>query len=144
MPNNVKYKRKQKFPPKILEWISIIPKGHSKPYFVSSKGEIDKKNYSEECIEKRLLPFIKKYHKNEEIMFWPDLAWAHYANMTKDAFSRLEISCVSEEENPPNCPQIRPIEDFWAEHKRQVYEGGWEAKTTEELKKRILLKLNKY
>jgi hypothetical protein len=66
VPNNVKYKRKQKFPPKILVWISISPKGHSKPYFVSSKGTINKKNYSKECIEKRLVPFIKKYHKNNK------------------------------------------------------------------------------
>jgi len=43
--------------------------------------------------------------------------------------------------NPPNCPQIRPIEDFWAALKQEVYAGGWEAKSDRQLKQRIRLKL---
>jgi len=43
--------------------------------------------------------------------------------------------------NPPNCPQIRPIEDFWAALKQEVYAGGWEAKSDCQLKQRIRLKL---
>lgn len=39
--------------------------------------------------------------------------------------------------NPPNVPKARPIEDFWGLLCQKVYEHGWEAKSTEELKKKI-------
>ena len=44
---------------------------------------------------------------------------------------------VRREENPPNVPQLRPIEDFWGLVKQEVYRGGWEATSEDQLKRRI-------
>jgi transposase len=40
----------------------------------------------------------------------------------------LKIKYVSKEENPPNVPQIRPIENFWANLKRKVYSINYRSK----------------
>jgi hypothetical protein len=36
----------------------------------------------------------------------------------------LKIEYIPKEENPPNVPQIRPIENFWADMKRKVYSNN--------------------
>jgi hypothetical protein len=38
---------------------------------------------------------------------------------------------------PPNVLQERPIENFWGLLAHKVYEGGWEAKTEQQLIRRI-------
>ena len=48
---------------------------------------------------------------------------------------------MKKEENSPNCPQLRPIENFWAIWKQKVYEGGYEAKNLNQLKNRMKKKL---
>ena len=40
-------------------------------------------------------------------------------------------------------PEARPIEDFWAHLKRNVYIDGWQAKNIDQLKKRISDRLKK-
>ena len=44
---------------------------------------------------------------------------------------------VTKDQNPPNAPQIRPIERFWANLKTLVYEGNWVAENREQLIRRI-------
>ena len=39
--------------------------------------------------------------------------------------------------NPPNVPQMRPIEIFWAILKRKVYSDDWTAESIEHLIKKI-------
>jgi hypothetical protein len=46
--------------------------------------------------------------------------------------------------NPPNVPQARPIENLWGILTQKVYEGGWEAKTQQELISRIQSQLKKF
>ena len=40
-------------------------------------------------------------------------------------------------QNPPNVPQLRPIEDSWGLVNQGVYKGGWEAKSEASLQARI-------
>ena len=54
-------------------------------------------------------------------MFWPDLATAHYARATATSLTEAEVPTVTREMNPPNVPQLRPIEDFWGFLKQEVY-----------------------
>jgi transposase len=42
---------------------------------------------------------------------------------------------VPKDLNPPNVPQLRSIERFWANLKRKVYENGWTAKSVDLVKK---------
>ena len=37
-----------------------------------------------------------------------------------------------------NLPKARPIEDFWANLKAEVYKGDWRASNLDELQKRIV------
>ena len=50
------------------------------------------------------------------------------------------IAFVEKDENPPNAPQIRPIENYWGILKMRVYEGNWSAKDREALIRRIKIK----
>ena len=45
--------------------------------------------------------------------------------------------------NPANVPKARPIEDFWANLKAEVYSGGWKATTLKKLENIIKLCLSK-
>ena len=35
--------------------------------------------YLEQCLRKRLVLFIRRYHQGKKILFWPYLATSHYA-----------------------------------------------------------------
>ena len=50
------------------------------------------------------------------------------------------IAFVEKIDNPPNAPQIRPIENYWGILKMKVYEGNWTAKTRDHLIRRIKMK----
>ena len=115
----------------------------SRPFFVPSRGSINGEVYRRECIEARLVPFLEKHHSDGDYIFWPDLASAHYAAATQDLFREKNINFVPKESNPPNTPQLCPIEDFWSWLKQLVYEGGWEAETEDQLRRRIQCCLGK-
>lgn len=139
-PDEIKHNLKSKFEDKVLVWIAISSHGASKPFFVPSKQAIDQNVYLEECIKRRLMPFIKK-HTN--YVFWPDLASSHYAKSVIEYLRAQNINFVEKSENPANVPEARPIEDFWGDLKREVYKKNWSAKNVKELKRRIYYCLRK-
>ena len=51
---------------------------------------------------------------------------------------------MPKEINPPNVPQIRPIENFWVCLTQQIYEWGWEAKTEQQLIRHIESKMEEF
>ena len=107
-----KEKRKSANPKKFLIWQAIDQYGNiSEPYV--QQGTMNSQVYLEECIKKRLIPFIEKYHKTSQVIFWPDLATIHYAKSVME-FLEQNFSIVRKNENPPKTPQLRPIERFWA------------------------------
>ena len=87
-----------------------------------------------ECINKRLLPCIAKYHSNGNYLLWPDLAKAHYSNIVQQCLTEKNIPFVSRVDNLPNVPQARPIETVL---ERKIYENNWEAKNIDHLIKRM-------
>lgn len=139
-PPDVQYARKQKFPPRIMVWLAISPRGLSTP-FIMEKGCMDGQTYLENCLRGRLVPFLDEKHPDRNILFWPDLASCHYH---KDVTAFLEASgipFVKKEDNPPNMPTIRPIETVWALLKQKVYEGNWTALSKQQLAGRIRRKI---
>ncbi len=140
VPEHVKYKFMTKFPSKVLVWVAIIDRGFSKPYIHESKNAINTDIYIKKCI-KLLNEFINKYHEDRNIVFWPDLASSHYANATLAELERLNIKVVPKSINPPNVPQLRPIETFWGNLKRNVYRNSFVAENTKKLNSKIKLKL---
>lgn len=140
-PDEVKYKTKTKFPEKVLVWCAISEAGVSRPYIGRVRGEAVTANlYCERCLPK-LVDFINLHHPDDEIIFWPDLASSHYARVTTQWLEEHNIPFVPRAHNPPNVPQARPIETFWALLTQKVYENGWEAQTGDQLRNRIRTKL---
>lgn len=101
----------EKFGSKYLVWQAICQCGKKSSSFVTT-GTINAEVYREECLKKRLIPFIKKHEGST--LFWPDLASAHYASTTLNLLRENNIEFVSKDNNPPNVPQCRPIEKYWA------------------------------
>lgn len=140
-PDHVKYSGKAKFEPKVLVWVAISEKGVSTSYITKSRGPaINADIYIKKCLPK-MKKFISKEHLDRNFIFWPDLASSHYAKSTLDWLAKNNIPTVPKADNPPNVPQARPIENFWAVLSRLVYDGGWEAKTEKQLIGRIQRKL---
>ena len=96
--------------------------------------------YREECLKKRVLPFINEFHFGSDYIF---LTTSHYA---KDNISWMEenINFVAKSLNPPNVPQARLIENFWGCLTQKVFDGGWQANTEDQLIRRIKNKLKEF
>ena len=112
-PLECKIAPKTKFPAKYLVWQAIDEYGQvTSPYV--TKGSLNGKKYRDECLKKRLLPFIRKKHKNSTIFLWMDMASCHYSNIVLTWLRANKIKYVERYDNAPNVPQARPIEKFWA------------------------------
>lgn len=139
---SVKYVEHTKFPKKVLLWLAISPRGISKPVFFESGLAVTADRYIERCLP-IVREFIRESHRGANIVFWPDLASSHYSKKTLKVMDELEIPYVPKDSNPPNVPQLRPIENFWANLKRRVYANNFRPKTIESLKRKIKSELNK-
>lgn len=143
-PSDQIFAPKAKFTSKILVWIAISNQGISKPYLRKSKhGAVNGDIYANECLRKRLKPFIDEYHNDQNYLFWPDLASCHYGNVARTCLEDLEIQYVDKDMNPPNSPQLRPIESFWGLLKQEVYCKGWKANDLDQLERRVRYCLGK-
>ncbi len=96
---------KKKFEEKVLVWIGISEEGLSKHYAHKSRIAISSDIYIRECLKKRLVPFVKEYHSDNNFVFWPDLASAHYSHETVSWLNSKSIESVQKVENPPHVPQ---------------------------------------
>lgn len=137
-PKNVKFKEKTKYPFKIMVWLAISNKGRTSVFIKITKGAVNSEVYKNECLKKRLIPFIRKHYPDGNYVFWPDLASAHYSGNTQKFMREEGINFVPKEFNPPNLPNLRPIESFWAKLKQDVYSKGWVPKNFEDLHDRIV------
>lgn len=136
-PKEVQLKRVEKFEPKLLVWVAISPKGKSKHFIVPSGQAITQDVYIEKCLDSRLIPFLEEVHGNDDVVFWPDLATSHYSRKVQEYLKSKNVEYVPKERNIANCPELRPIEDFWSEIKRAVYANCWQAENLDQLRKRI-------
>lgn len=128
-----KFKEHEKFPEKYLVWQGICTCGlKTEPYL--QKGTMNGQNYLENCLKKRLLPFIRKHRT--PVVFWPDLASCHYAKPVLEWYEMEGINFVPRECNPPNSPEIRPIERYWAIIKRRLLEDGARVNSLQALRRK--------
>jgi glutamine cyclotransferase len=84
-----------------------------------------------------LLPFISKYHSENNKVFWPDKASSHYATKTIDFLRANNVKYVDKYRNLTNVPQCRPIEDLFGYLSGKVYSNGWSANNLTKLENRI-------
>lgn len=121
-----------KFDKKAMVWQAICTCGKRSTVFYTL-GTITAEIYIKECIKKRVVPLARSHDVTP--LFWPDLATSHYAKETLRTLEELGIETIPRELNPPNSPELRPIEKYWAICKRQVFEIGGVAKDLAEFKK---------
>jgi transposase len=140
-PPQVKFKRTHKYEPKVLVWAAISENGISSLFFAKQQQAINGSTYFNECIVKRLMPFINKHHLKEKVLFWPDLASSHYSKIVTRYLDENNVEFVDRQFNPQNCPQARPIETLWSLLKNMVYDKGWEATNIDQLQRRITQKM---
>ena len=73
-----------------MVWHGLARNGRKRERNVSDpvffEDNVNSDVYRKQCIPKVLLPFIKKPHQVEDILFWPDMATSHY---TRDVTSFL-------------------------------------------------------
>ena len=145
VPHDVQFIEKKKFGSKLLVWLAVSERGHSEPYFHVTKGAVNQYIYRDECL-KKLYPFIESHTRqcNDKILFWPDLASSHYAKSVIEDLKKNNVHYVPKLMNPPNVPQLRPIEIFWSNLKRRVYANGFVAKNTESLINKIKKELKTF
>lgn len=122
----------EKFGEKVLVWQAICSCG-LKSWTLFTKGTVNGEIYRKECIQKRLLPLYRKH--DTPPLFWPDLASAHYAKATITLLQQNNVEFVEKDSNPPNCPELRPIERYWAIVKRELRKKGEVATNMAEFKK---------
>ena len=136
-PANIRFNKKVKFPRKVMVLLAVSKKGVSKPYIQENGIAINADTNINKCFKPNLLPFISQHHKDDDYIFWLDRASSHYANKTVEWSTSKNINLAYKTDKPPILPKVRPIEDLRAILSQKVYEKGWKAKTTSQLKRRI-------
>ena len=133
LPTNVTQIAVKKFEDKVLIWQAICTCGKKYSIFYT-KGTINKDIHIEECLKKRLLPLYRQH--TYKPLFWPDLVPAHYATLTVDFMEKNKIEFLSKWINPPNVPQLRPNERYWALTKSKFRENPKPVKDMTKFKKK--------
>ena len=74
---------------------------------------------------------------NGPTLFWPDLASCHYSKDVLEWYKANEVNFVPKDFNPPNAPELRPIEKYWAIMKQALRKHPKEVKSEEDMKKKL-------
>lgn len=122
----------EKFGQKVLVWQALCTCGLRSSIFFT-KDTINDQIYEEECLKKKLLPLYRRHESPP--LFWPDLASAHCAKSVLQWCLHNNIQFVEKNINPPNCPELRPIERYWAILKRIFKKDGTVSRNMVEFKK---------
>jgi len=113
--------RIEKFGSKKLIWQAICQCGKASKIF-STNGVLNSDTYITECLRKRLLPFLQSHVGSTT--FWPDLASIHYSRKTLNWLEANNVCYVAKDMNPPNVPELRPIERYWSVLKGRLRKDG--------------------
>ena len=102
VPEEVRNATQKKWPKQFLVWQAMDELGNVCRSYVE-KGSLGSVKYLEECLRKRLLPFIKKYHPNLNVVIWPDMARIHYSTDVQQWLQTEGIDYVKWEDDYVKC-----------------------------------------
>lgn len=119
-----------KYAKKYMIWQGLCTCGLKTAAYVTN-ANMTSNLYQKECLEKIVLPFIDE-HKGP-LKFWPDLASCHYSNSTLNFYKENKMDVIPKNHNPPNTPELRPIERYWAIIKQKLFKYGGSIRTPQEL-----------
>jgi transposase len=132
-PEDCKIKKRSKFPKKFLLWQAICSCGKRSRSFITT-GTVNGDIYKKECLQKRLLPFLRSH--STQPLFWPDLASCHYSKAVSEWYTQNGVAVVPKRCNPPNCPELRPVEEYWSIMKGILKKKGGQVKSVAEMQKK--------
>jgi len=126
--------------PKLEVWVAFSNKGVCEPFIQRVGEKFDHNIYLEECVKKRLVPFIKENHKNlEETILWSDALPVYFNKKTLTRLDEENIEYVQKDDIPGN--RVKCFTYFWNFLRNNVYgyEGiqPWHANNENELETRI-------
>ena len=98
------------------ESVEKLHKFYSK---ISLLREISIKNGFTRAMVRRIPQQVITFHKKSQVLFWPNLESAYYANICQGILNKNDIKFIPKTQNPPNLPQARPIENFCSISKQQ-------------------------
>ena len=125
-------------------WKAISNRGMSVPYFRPYKSlAVNTEIYINECLQPRLLPFIHKHHSDFNFQFVYDLTGFHLSIETM-AKMKENLPFFDNTAIHLNVPQAGLIENLWGILAQKICEGGWNAKTQQELISRIQSQLKNF
>lgn len=126
VPSKFKFQFQDKFAKKMLIWQALCSCGKKSRAFVTT-STLNADLYTKKCLNDRLLPLINSHKVPTK--FWPDLASIHYARSTMAWYEANNVAVIPKRLNPPNCPELRPIEKYWGIVKRKLNKTGGAANT---------------
>jgi len=112
LDNKLKCKPKAKFTNKYLIWQAVSQNGEISESFITT-GTINSTIYKNECLP-RLFRFVDKLGGPAKVLFWADMATSLMRKVSLKHLKSKKIDYVAKADNIPNCPQLRPIEKYWA------------------------------
>ena len=94
-----------------------------------------------ECIQKKVVTFIEKYHSYGDCVFLPDLVTSHCAKTVVN-YAKLK-NFVKKEYYPANMSEIYLIEDLCGILKCKLYQNGLQDRNLNQLRNRLKYFLGK-
>jgi hypothetical protein len=95
---DIRFKKRKKFEQKVLVWVALSPHGLSGALIKKSGYAINAERYLDQCIRRRLIPYLRANYPNGGYVFWPDQASFHNA---KAVINHLRA------ETHPLCREVR-------------------------------------
>ena len=89
-----------------------------------SKLAVNQETCLKEYIDKRLLPFIAKYHSNGNYLSRPDLVKSALLKYCSRTLDRKNLPFIPHVDNLPNVPLAHAIETVWTVLERKIYENN--------------------
>ena len=69
-------------------------------------------NYLKKCIQERVASFIRQYHADNNYIFRPDQARAHFVKSVINYLNESEENFVRKYDNPVNVTKCCPMGNF--------------------------------
>lgn len=123
VPDANRFKTKEKFPKKYLVWQCIDELGNVSDPFIC-KGTMTGEIYLKECLQKRLMPFIKQHHQGHKILFWMDMASIHFKKEVVEWLKAQNIDFIEKEKTHQMSRRLGQSKNFGPYAKPSISYGS--------------------